>query len=611
MRDGMQTKWMRRGILGLAVSMFLGIGSMMTVLAAEPAAQPLVKSENDPMKATPSPTFSAVVADASGNSVTGYRGADGITYLFLPQNYAVSSMEVHLGGTILSVSKGTYDSGTGVLSGAFKKAGDSVEVQLSDGTATLKVMQSSIPSLQIKLGKTTLAEIQKDKEKKHGGNAVTLTEAGQKLSLSAQGVEIKGRGNTSWSFYDKKGYQLKFDDKVSVLGMKESKKWVLLANGSDDSMMRNMLAMDLARSLGMPYTPTFRYVDLWIDSEYLGTYLIGDKIEIGKNRINLKNDDGILMELDDAYYAQEDYWFHDVLLDQYFTVKEAVNESDSATKANMAAFQTALDQFINYLYQTPADQITLEQLGTMIDVDSFAKYYLVAEYTLNREASHSSCYWYKDGAGDVLHMGPVWDYDTCMGNEQIGYKAYYATDSNVMFNKLLAAPAFYNRVMSIKKQNSGAFSSLTGKVSTYQKQIASSAEMNYIRWNTLGTHNQKGDYNFAASYAEAVSSLKSWLSGRSSAFAPSRPDLVMSVSEDGSELIVTTGRTGALQLGVWGDVAKQADLKWYTPTQQTQKASTFRIPMSVLGKKGIYYLHLYRPSEEGNSVLTGSTYYRY
>ncbi len=93
---------------------------------------------------------------------------------------------------------------------------------------------------------------------------------------SALSMKIRGRGNTTWDM-PKRPYLLKFDDKVSVLGMSANKKLVLLANYSDNSMLRSALAFCTARLMGMAYTPQDRFVELTLNGDYLGLYQITNK----------------------------------------------------------------------------------------------------------------------------------------------------------------------------------------------------------------------------------------------------------------------------------------------------------------------------------------------
>ena len=561
-------------------------------------------------------TFACYVTDPNGNRVLGYRAPqDGITYLFLPRSVDISTLELTCEGSVQGVSKGKWDPRTGIWSGAFRKSGDTAVAHLTAGDAQVTVLQSELPSVQLQLHGTTLETVQLDKNIKYPGNSLYLTNTDGTTDVIAEdSLECKGRGNSSWKEYDKKGYQIKFAEKTSVLGMKAAKKWILLANASDDSLMRNMIALDLSKELEMAYTTDYRYVDLWIDGGYQGTYLIGEKAEIGGSRLDLEDGLGVLMELDNAFYAEEDFWFYESLLDAHYTVKESVEEEDeNQIRYAMASFQNALEQFALYLYQTPSGQVTLEALSSLIDVDSFAKYYLITEYALNREANNSSFYWYKDGESDVLHLGPVWDFDTCMGNEDLDVNQYYEHLYNPVMNRLLASPAFYGRVKEIRNRYDAAFRKLAGRVDSYQKQIGTSAYMNYIRWNTLGGTNPKGYSDFADTYGESVSNLKNWLSGRYRTFRPQQPEVWATMNETGTALIVHTAVSKGtnLQAAVWSIENGQDDLQWISGPVMENGEAVFYVDLSAYQSLGLYQIHLYEADGENYRLLDTTVYFRF
>lgn len=273
--------------------------------------------------------------------------------------------------------------------------------------------------------------------------------------------------------------------------MPKAKKWVLLANAFDDSMMRNVLPFKLADRLGMNYSPDFEFVDLWINGEYRGLYIIGEKVEIGSNRVNLSSDIGAIYEWDWAFYNEEDHWFYDKYLNTYFSLKESVSEDESLINASISDFYNGLDDFLLALYSKNGQTMTIDELSRYIDVDSFAKYYLVNEFTLNYESYGTSFYWYKDGEGDVLHLGPVWDFDTSMyGLKHFDYDDYVA-DENIMFEALLQNKAFKEYVETVYANNSSAFSSMITDLNYYENSISESADMNFTRWNFLGKENPK------------------------------------------------------------------------------------------------------------------------
>ena len=116
-------------------------------------------------------------------------------------------------------------------------------------------------------------------------------------SLPSTQMTIKGRGNSTWwqgGIWGKRPYQIKFEDKTEVLGMPEDKKWVLLAELSDTSFIRNKISRELANKSLFDYVPQIEYTELFINEIYAGIYVIGQKVEESSNRVNI-GDDGYLV----------------------------------------------------------------------------------------------------------------------------------------------------------------------------------------------------------------------------------------------------------------------------------------------------------------------------
>ena len=583
------------------------LGALLTLCLAVPAyaeTQDAVEAPPVYQAATPEAAgkdepFSCYTYDDFDQELQGYWSEEqGIWYLFETSTQAVEETELYYTGDIEAVSAGTLDAGNQVVTGAFQERGDRVELTDADGTVyTVVVLQSDLPSVYITLNGTTLEQIHADKDAKYPGNSVTIMDPSGNYNLNVEGnVEMKGRGNTTWRCYEKKGYQIKFDKKTDVFGMGKAKKWVLLANAGDDSMMRTQLVYQMADNLEMDFVPSFEYVDLWISGEYRGTYMLGEKVEPGSSRLDLSEDAGALFEHDGAFYAEEEHWFYSAMLEREFALKEINNEDEAVIESAMADFEAAVDELAVYLYSTPSYEVTLEELSTMIDVDSFAKYFLVNEYAMNRESFYTSFYWYKDGPGDVLHLGPIWDFDTCMGNNGSTYTDNYG-QNHVLFQYLLAAPAFYERTQELLALYWDDFTSMTDNVDVLATQLETSAEMNYLRWDVLGKPNPKGGTDFHNTYEEAVTAVKDWLSGREEGFHVTRSTVVTSeISDDCYEMTVTfqDGEPHQqIRFGVWSLEDGQDDLAWYTASQDKNGAWSCTVDLSQHNSAGRYFIHAY------------------
>lgn len=377
--------------------------------------------------------------------------------------------------------------------------------------------------------------------------------------------EIRGRGNYTWqtmpnlakpgisdwvtsmsqgtaSFTDaqvsKRPYQFKLSSKHDILGMGSSKTWILLANHGDASLMRNKVAFDLAAEFGLPYTPQSRFVDLVVNGKYLGNYLLAEKVQEGGTRVNLKNQNGVVVEMDNNYYAGEPtqlVWRSG--RGNYFTLKDAFDgaipdpdaNNNVALPANIQAgwddFKTKWSAFESALYSANPDWNTIR---TQIDVETFVKFYVVQEFTENPEVAKSSIYFYKDGLTDTIHAGPVWDFDSAMGsysatnmggNPNIWYTrniSAYRSGANY-FQQLFKMVGWESAVRDLYvSQLKVAVDGAVGNTSRYQTLIESSANKNFQKWPILGSNVLFPPFmdRFRSAWAGEVNDLRNYLGAR-------------------------------------------------------------------------------------------------
>ena len=553
--------------------------------------------------------FRCWTVDARQWTNQGYQSEkDGVWYLFLPQDESPADTVLSFSGRVTAASAGALDREGGTLTGAFADR-DRVTLTLEGGrTETVCLRQSSLPSLRLTLNGTTLDQIHQDKDVKYPGNDLVLTDGDDVLTGT---VEIKGRGNSTWREYAKKPYQIKFSKKTSVLGMPAAKKWILLANASDDSMIRTRLVYDAAEQMDFPFVTEYQYVDLWIDGQYLGVYLLGEKAEIGKGRLNLQDPAGAMFELDNGFATDEDHYFFEGRLNSYFALKEIVEEDDEHIQQAMTNFQTAMTRLTTALTSQGWENLSLSQLNEMIDVDSLARYHLMNEYVLNGESFFTSFFWYQDGASDVLHVGPLWDFDTCMGNKNEKVTDYNASSTSVLMKKMLNIPAFYQRVQELYTRYKPVLTGMAGQVDGLRDEIGVSADLNYLRWSTLGTANPKpGGTPFAPTYDEALDRVRTWLNGRAGAFTPAvRPQQLgyyFNTARTVMYLTYSAPSQTSLRFAVWGQQDGQNDLHWYQAKQQNGRWVA-EVPLVNHQETGTYMVHVYNQNGLPQGLLDHGT----
>lgn len=219
-------------------------------------------------------------------------------------------------------------------------------------------------------------------------------------------AEIRGRGNSTWKYYDKKPYRLKLGSKKALLGMGAAKNWVLLANYRDPTNFMNAVVFDMARYMQLPYTNTNRFVEVYLDDKYIGMYQLTEQIQQGDHRVEIDETNGVLLNLDlddGPGYAPGagDNFFSDV-----YDLPIAVKDPEGLSIAQIDVIKADFAELEQYIKNR-----NMAALSARLDIRSMIDFLIIQEITRNVElVSPRSMYMYKD-ADNVYHFGPVWDFD--------------------------------------------------------------------------------------------------------------------------------------------------------------------------------------------------------
>lgn len=251
-----------------------------------------------------------------------------------------------------------------------------------------------------------------------------MTLDGKEYSLS-----VKGRGNASWRMFPKHSYRIKLDEKAPLCGMKSDRDWCLIGNYADPSLLRNKVASDMASIMtNLPFTPQYHSVDLFINGEYLGIFMLSEKIEEDEDRVPLGGervtdesgkivDMGFLIEFG-WNYESDNVWAKDYFDTRY--CKRMYIKEPEILKARNAEYKYI------YNYVKAAEDAIVKGSGyeEYIDVDSWVDWFIVNELTNCTEcAFYRSLYMYKP-VGGKLTAGPIWDYDMAFGNNLSDIRGY-------------------------------------------------------------------------------------------------------------------------------------------------------------------------------------------
>lgn len=238
--------------------------------------------------------------------------------------------------------------------------------------------------------------------------------------------KIKGRGNTTWD-KAKKPFNVTYDSAVSIDGMQKTKKLSFLANYQDSALIRNRFLQDLSDEIGMPYASDSRFADFYINGEYLGSYQITQKVDIGKNNLvpeidddthlnedgTLKEEFPFICEVDSAA-GDGDYYIRTSSARCKLTLKgPEIDEGDPYHDEVLQFAKTKFDNMYNAVRMNSAN------MAELVDIDSLTKILLINELSKNWDVGVSSLYFVYKQADDgswKFFASPVWDYDNSLGN---------------------------------------------------------------------------------------------------------------------------------------------------------------------------------------------------
>lgn len=315
------------------------------------------------------------------------------------------------------------------------------------------------------------------------GCSVDIYNTTDEFTLSDITGKIRGRGNTTWDA-PKKPYKLKLDEAVDLFGNGKARTWTLIANYTDLSLLRNYLAYSVASLFDtQKITTSTEFVDLYVNGEYLGVYLLCEQNEVHENRVNISEtgeiDTGYIIELDGREDGEGFY-----VDDKFYAIKSPDTDGRLFTEEHREFIKTYLESCSEALSGVDYDKIE-----ALIDTKSFAQAYIVHELFNNVDVGYASFYMYKD-AGGKLQCGPVWDFDRSLGvtGHQHGaedFATLWAKEQNIWFNKLLSHDEFVklvsDQIIEYEKQITDTLSECYDFA--YKNQ--NSFKLNFEKWDIL------------------------------------------------------------------------------------------------------------------------------
>lgn len=306
--------------------------------------------------------------------------------------------------------------------------------------------------------------------------------------------EVRLRGNSTVD-KPKKPYRLKFSSKQSLFGSAyKAKSWVLLAEWSDPSLMKNFTAFTLAKQMGgVGFSQTAEFVQVVVNGKYQGTYLLTDQVQEQSDcRIDIETDIDGMTEIpfilckSQIVYLQKDY--PNGLNINYFTDGEfgyEIKYPESPTPAQFNYIKNFFDECKSAL-----ESKNRAAIENVIDVDSFIDFFLVHEYMFNHDSIWGNGYMYKRLDDNKMYFGPVWDFDISLyysgglnyfGKMSEAEKNLYTT-GNTWLKKFIQNEELYNKYIARWLEIEGTVNDVIQIVKEKQVTIKNAALVNEAIW---------------------------------------------------------------------------------------------------------------------------------
>lgn len=342
-------------------------------------------------------------------------------------------------------------------------------------------------------------------------------------------AQIRGRGNSTWWWYDKKPYRIKLDEASRFLEMKENRDWVLMADYRDVTHMMNNVGFSMAHYLEIPYTNHARYATVTLNGKYLGLYMVTEQVEEGGHRVELDADTGLLIALDindgpsDVPDATNNYY------SEVFGMASAVKYPRDCTVSQQ---NVAKNEFAKL--EKAIKSLEWSQIDAVLDVKAMIDYLLVEELIgnveLNNRPSTRSVYINRHDSKSKWIMGPVWDCDggfsynwgdmydewgyghtyfenykyLIYGYDPYRHRGWNGAGVSDFFADLFGVPEF---VSAYKERwnavKDGLFDCVLKNIDLTEDVIAEAAQEDMDLWG-IGNYKHKTE----------VKSLKTWLANR-------------------------------------------------------------------------------------------------
>ena len=418
--------------------------------------------------------------------------------------FALEEIQAQEGGAFVAVLRdlsvsSEYESEAYFLLAATDAAGEDVTISSNAFEVSSVSIQGLNTGLPVVVLNTPNAAPIVSKEDWMEGATVTIYNPDGSIDLEGT-LSVKGRGNSTWTQFPKKPYSMKLDTKSKVLGMAKHKRWCLLANWMDRTMMRNDIAFEISRRTGLAWTPSGKFVELILNGEHKGNYYLCEQIKVDENRVNISNE-GFVFECDLWY--DEQFKFMTAL----HNVPWQFKDPDEVTQEQFDYIYAYAADFEHSLFD--ADSFAARDYLNYVEPGSFVDWWLVNELAQNSEINQpKSAYMYKEKDGKLV-AGPVWDFDWGTFIPKDKYN-YVSMGQKYYVYQMFQDKEFRKLIKERWQLYKAALAGIPEYIDSVAATLKESDKINSVMWPINRTTNQ----DESLSYAEAVARLKQAYEGK-------------------------------------------------------------------------------------------------
>ncbi|MDR1784984.1 MAG: CotH kinase family protein [Spirochaetaceae bacterium] len=335
---------------------------------------------------------------------------------------------------------------------------------------------------------------------------ITITDAVHHEYDLTAAAEVRGRGNATWVHFAKKPYRIKFDKKQKLFNIDDkAKSWVLLACAGDETLIRDTLAFELGRRFGLPFTNHYVPVELVLNGEYRGSYLLTEQMQTGAGRVDIDEDAGWLVELDNGFDEEPKFRTNLIPFPVMIKTPETIlnGVSDNFVKQDM-------NNFIGALF---ADSFPDNGYRDLINMDTFVDYIMIQEFMKNSDFwSLRSVYMYKDAGGPIC-MGPLWDFENTLKDSPDERRPDSGEDytqlGELLWGRFFEDPLFRARYKERWATHHSAITEMAemdGFIDDMKTKLSQSYRTDYYLWH--------GTYPSEDAYSARLDAVKAWWDAR-------------------------------------------------------------------------------------------------